>query len=180
MKSMPLIAVLGVVTLAFASPGHAERQRSADVSRLEIRIRQTLVERLGDDAKTIQVAVNGKKAYLTGTVNERVTQEFAKEIALSFDEIDSATNRIEARKAPRLDQGQAFVEGTDAELEFKLRRALGDVLGPLVKALQIEVVDGIASLRGTLPDLDRKMLALSTTKNFTGIRDTLDLIRTVR
>lgn len=180
MRSKPLLAVVWIVTLAALPPAFAAKERSPEVSRLEIRIRQTLVDRLGDDAKTIQVAINGKKAFLSGTVEQRVTQELAKEVVLSFDEIEGATNRIEARKTPRLDQGQAFVEGTDTELEIKVRRALNDALGPQAKALQIEVVDGVVSLRGTLPDVERKVLALATAKNFGGVRDVLDLIRTAR
>jgi osmotically-inducible protein OsmY len=180
MKSKSIAACCVLVALAAASPALCAKERSPEVSRLETRIRQTLVDRLGEDARTIQVAINGKKAFLSGTVEERVTQELAKEVVLSFDEITGATNRIEARKTPRLSEGQAFIEGQDVELEFKVRRAVSDALGPLAKALQIEVVDGVVSLRGTLPDIERKVLALATAKAVGNVRDILDLIRTVR
>jgi len=173
------IAALALVVAA-AGPAIASAGDSAEERRLELRIRQTLVDRLGDDARTIQVAINGKKAFLSGTVEERVTQELAKEVVLSFSEISGATNRIEARKAPRLDQGQAFVEGSDTELEIRVRRAVAAAVGAPAKALQIEVVDGVVSLRGTLPDVERKVLALATAKGHSGVRDVLDLIRTVR
>jgi len=173
------IAVLALAVVA-GWPAEASARDTAEERRLETRIRQTLVERLGDDARTIQVAINGKKAFLSGTVEERVTQELAKEVVLSFSEIAGATNRIEARKAVRLDQGQALVEGSEAELEFRVRRAVAAALGPHAKSLQIEVVDGVVSLRGTLPDVDRKVLALATAKGHTGVRDVLDLIRTAR
>jgi osmotically-inducible protein OsmY len=174
------LAFAAAVCLPAFVPALVSAQGTDDTRRLENRIRQTLIDRLGEDAKPIQVAINGKKAFLTGTVEERVTQELAKEVVLSFTEITGATNRIEARKALQLAEGQAFEEGQDAELEIRVRRAVSRAVGAPAKGLQIEVVDGVVSLRGTLPDVERKVLALSTAKSFDNVRDVLDLIRTVR
>lgn len=180
MRSSTARAVTVALAAMFCLPALAPAQRTDETRRLEIKIRQTLVSRLGDDAKTIQVAINGRKAFLSGTVEERVTQELAKEVVLTFAEVAGATNRIEARKAPHLAEGQAFLEGQDAELEIQVRRAVSKALGPQSKALQIEVVDRVVSVRGTLPDADRKNLALATVKNVGNVRDILDLVRTAR
>lgn len=180
MRSNRRRAVWCVLAVMAAWPAAAPAEDLAEKRRLENRIRQTLIDRLGEDARPIQVAINGKKAFLTGTVDERVTQGLAKEVVLSFHEVSGVTNRIEARKAKRLDEGQAFDEGTDAELAFRVRRAVAAALGPQSKSLQIEVVDSVVSLRGTLPDVDRKVLALATAKDVEKVRDVLDLIRTAR
>lgn len=160
--------------------GQSTPQTMIEARRLEQTIKNTLVERLGPDARTIEVALSGRRLFLSGTVEERVTQELAKEVVLTFPEVGSATNRIEARKALTLVEGQAFQEGQDAELELRLKRALAQVLGDAAKGLSVEVVDGVASLRGTVPDRDVKKQALDTTRTFTGVRDVLDLIRVVR
>ncbi|MCM2268514.1 MAG: BON domain-containing protein [Thermoanaerobaculia bacterium] len=173
-------AVLCALAVVMAWPAASPAEDLIEKRRLENRIRQTLIDRLGEDARPIQVAINGKKAFLSGTVDERVTQELAKEVVLTFSEVVGVTNRIEARKARRLDQGQAFEEGTDAELEIRVRRAISAALGAQSKSLQIEVVDRVVSLRGTLPDVERKVLALATAKDVETVRDILDLIRTVR
>lgn len=180
MRSNRSRAAVCLLAVMAAWPAAAPAEDLGETRRLENRIRQTLIDRLGEDAKPIQVAINGKKAFLTGVVDERVTQELAKEVVLSFSEVAGVTNRIEARKARRLDQGQAFEEGTDAELEVRVRRAVSAALGAQSKALQIEVVDGVVSLRGILPDVERKVLALATAKDVEKVRDILDLIRTAR
>lgn len=179
MRSNRKRALVCVLFVMAAWPA-AAAEDPTETRRLENRIRQTLIDRLGEDARPIQVAINGKKAFLTGTVDERVTQELAKEVVLSFSEVVGVTNRIEARKERRLDQGQAFEEGTDTELEIRVRRAVAAALGAQSKSLRIEVVDGVVSLRGILPDVERKVLALATAKGVENVRDILDLIRTAR
>lgn len=155
----------------------AMAQKSLDVRRLELRIQEKLVGMLGEDARPIQVAINGRKAFLSGTVQERVTRQMAKEIVLSFEEIKSATNRIEAVKTPTLVEGQAFLEGQDAELEFRVSRAISAALGPPGKEIEVEVVDGVVSLRGTVPDADTIEQAVDTAKSVAGVRQILRLLR---
>jgi osmotically-inducible protein OsmY len=160
-----------------ALPAGATAQKTIEVRRLELKIQETLVAQLGEDARTIQVALNGQKAFLSGTVEERVTQELAKEVVLSFDEVASATNRIEARKTPTILEGQAFLEGQDVEIEFRVNRAMTAALGKLAKAINVEVVDGVASLRGPVPDAAMHELAISTAKGIAGVERILDLLR---
>lgn len=169
-------AMLGL-TLLFAAPWPSLAQKTIETRRLELRIQETLIQRLGEDARTIQVSINKQKAFLSGTVNERVTQELAKEVVLSFDQIRSATNRIDARKTPTIIEGQAFLEGQDAELELRVNRAVAAALGPLAKAIEIEVVEGVASLRGKLPDEASAELARTTVREVSGIRQILDLLK---
>jgi len=156
--------------------GAAGAQTAYDAVRLEMRLQKALVERLGPDAKGVKVAVSGRKAFLTGTVDKRVTQELSKEVVLSFPEINSASNRIELHKIIGLAEGQAFLEGQDAELGIRVHRALKEALGDEVKALEIEVVDGVVSLRGPMRNSERRSLALTRTKETSGVRDVLDLI----
>jgi len=169
-------AALGLGALLVSSVA-ATAQKTIEVRRLEMRIQEELVKQLGPDARPIQVAINGRKAFLSGTVEERVTRELAKEIVLSFDEIKSATNRIDARKTPTIVEGQAFLEGQDAELEFRVHRAMSAALGPVAKAIEIEVVEGVVSLRGTLPDAATIEQAVDTARSVAGVRQILRLLR---
>lgn len=167
------------LAVLLAWPAAAAAQKTIEVRRFELKIQETLIERLGEDARTVQVAVNGRKAFLSGTVERRVTRQLAKEIVLSFDAIASVTNRIEARDTPTILEGQAFLEGQDAEVEFRVNRAVKAALGPLAKALVIEVVDGIASLRGPVPDRGTHELALKTAEGVAGVRQVLDLLKPI-
>ncbi|HEX9800462.1 MAG TPA: BON domain-containing protein [Thermoanaerobaculia bacterium] len=177
---MRLKTVRGIVlawVALLSMPAGATAQKTLEVRRLELKIQEALVARLGEDARPIQVALNGRKAFLSGTVDERVTQELAKEVVLSFDEVDSATNRIEARKTPTIAEGQAFLEGQDVEVEFRVNRAMSAALGKLAKAINVEVVDGVASLRGPVPDATTHELAVTTAKGVAGVRQILDLLK---
>jgi len=168
-----VIASLTVLAPAFASEQaqqEAARQREAEIE-------QYLVQRLGDDASTIRVVLVGTRAVLTGDVQERVTQELAKEVVLSLDDVRSAANRIHARYDPTILEGQALLEGKDAELEIRVKRALMRSAGEkTARQLEVESVDGVISLRGTVDDPTHRDLALKVAGETTGVRQVLDLV----
>lgn len=168
------------VTLAMglAAPGWAQDSRQEQVRARESAIESYLVERLGGDASTIRVILVGTRAVLTGTVQERVTQELAKEVVLSLDDVLSAANRIEAKYDPTLLEGQAMLEGKDLELEVRIKRALLREAGErTARALEVEVVDGVACLRGAVSDAAHRELALKTASETPGVKRVLDLVR---
>lgn len=171
--------VLAVVAaLGLTAAGWAQETRQQQVRGREVEIERYLVERLGGDASTIRVILVGTRAVLTGSVQERVTQELAKEVVLSLDDVLSAANRIEAKYDPTLFEGQALLEGKDVELEVRVKRALlRDAGERTARALEVEAVDGVVSLRGVVADTEHRELALRTAAATSGVLRVLDLVR---
>lgn len=149
-----------------------------DQRRRENEIETALVARLGEDAKSIRVQFAAGEVTLSGTVRSRVTQELSKEVVLAQAGIERVSNRIEAKNDPTLADGQAQLEGKDAELEIKVKRALvRDVGDALARALEIEAVEGVVSLRGVTPSADSRARALETAAKVPGVVRILDLTR---
>jgi len=170
-----LVWAFVVVTLpqaAFAldqKPPREPTEREKAVSAL-------LVAKLGEDAATIKVVIQRDKAALSGQVENRVTMELATEVALSFEGIRGTSNRIRARKAPTLPDGQLLREGLDAELERRVSKAIRRVDPEAGKALEVEAADGVVSVRGQL-SAARRARALATAQGVPGVTFVLDLVR---
>ena len=171
-----LIVALLAATAAGATPTSKPRALSPQ----EQAISALLVSKLGADARTIQVAVVRDKVHLSGNVVERVTQELAGEVAASFPGVRAVSNRVAARKAPRLPDGQLLREGQDAELERRVQKALKTADEESAKALEVEVADGVVCVRGEVADSERHALAVATARAVPGVAFVLDLVRVGR
>lgn len=164
------LLLLSSTSAAFASPD--------DLRRREVEIESALVSRLGSDAATIRVALLESHVVLVGTVRERVTQELSKEVVLSLDGVTRVSNRVVAINDPELTEGQALLEGKDAELEMKVKRALAREAGDAVaRALEVEACDGTVSLRGVASDRTSQGRALDAAARVPGVVRVLDLTR---
>ena len=149
----------------------------------ELEIRELLFEKGGQNALGIQVAVDRGKAILIGEVQTRAGQELAEEVALSVEGIKSVDNRLRLKNAPPGDgatkAGRTLEQETaDAYLESKVKRHLYAEIGKRSKDLEVEAVDGVVSLRGTLPDAARKQIALDAATKTKGVKKVVDLIKT--
>lgn len=168
-----LLLLLTATSAAVASPD--------DLRRREVEIESALVARLGDDARSIRVVAIERHVILVGTVATRVTEEMAKEVALSLAGVEKVSNRLVARNDPTLLDGQILLEGKDAELEIAVKRAvLRDAGESVARAIEIEAVDGVVSLRGAAPDATGREKALAAASNVPGVLRVLDLVRAAR
>ncbi len=168
--SVALLLSLSSAFAVFASPD--------DLRRREVEMEAALVAHLGTDAGSIRVALVDDEVVLAGRVQSRVTQELAKEVALSLDGVTRVSNRIEAALDPKLTEGLALLEGKDAELEIHVKRALVRDAGDAVaRALEVEAVEGVVSLRGTAPDATSQTRALEVAAKVPGVVRLLDLTR---
>ena len=169
-----------LVAVALAATGVVsgdERKPPRAPSEKEIALSTLLVEKLGPDAATIEVVVEGDKVLLSGDVEERVTRELAGEVARSFDGIRKASNRVRAANAPRIPEGYLLREGLDAELERRVEKALKRADLALSKLLSIEAADGVVAIRGDVSDASRRARALSVAREVPGVTLILDLVR---
>lgn len=175
-------AVLVLVLLAGAVAGaRAQSAGEQDATLLkEIEIRDALLEKVGNDAVGIRVTVDGKKAILTGNVPTRSAQELSEEVAKSIEGIKKVDNRLKvAQPGGAAEQAGRTVdqEMADAKLESKVKRHLYSEIGKRARQIEVEVTDGVVSLRGEVPDEGRKQLALDTAGKTEGVKQVIDLLR---
>ena len=176
------VAILALVLTASAAPAAAQaQQESAQEAAYtkELAIRELLLEKAGQSAIGIRVTVDGAKAILTGEVPGRPAQELAEEVVLSVDGIKSVENRLKIKPASGAPAPAHSLEQelADAKLEAKVKRLIHDEIGKWSKQIGVEAVEGVVSLRGTLPDAQRKQLALDTAGKTKGVRRVIDLIK---
>ena len=170
MKKMAVVLTLTCLAVAGVA-------MAATNAELETQISAKLVEAFGEDGKPISVAVADGKAVLIGNVAERSTQELAEEVALFFEEIRSVDNQVEAAKDKSFIEGQLLDEGEDAKLEVTVKAALQGEIGKHAQQIEVEAVDGVVAIRGTVPDEARLKFAQETAAKVHGVRKLIDLLR---
>jgi hyperosmotically inducible protein len=179
-----LLVALLTAGCAGTVPGTRSPAVDPDVTKASIQadVYVALLEKLGRDGLPIDVEVQGSRAVLTGQVGQRSTQELAEEVTLSVPGVRSVDNRVTvAEEASRTPVGQAVshteLEVQDAVLEARVGRALLAEIGRYAFDVEVESTDGAVSLRGTLPDPERKSLALRTAEKISGVKKVVDLLR---
>jgi len=166
-----LVAVaLGAVALASCAAG-------TDAALVELKVKAALLEKLGTDALGIKVAVVGDRVTLTGAVSKRSTEELAEEVARSVEGVKKVDNRLEVvEDAPS--SGNVENEANDSLLESKVKMALASEIGRHAWKIEVEATDGVVSLRGTVPDRQRREIAVKAARDTKGVRKVVDLLKT--
>lgn len=165
------ILVAAVLTVAAGAAFAATNEET------EKAIAAALVDKLGDDAKTIKVAFFDGKAVLSGKVTEDATQELAKEVALYVAGVTKVENEVEAAKERKFGTGKVAAETEDSSLESEVKNALHKEIGTHSSGVEIETCNGVVSIRGTVPDKARHELAVAAAKKVPGVKKVVDLIR---
>jgi osmotically-inducible protein OsmY len=146
-----------------------------DRSPTEEKLKAFLIEKLGDDARGITVTVVKTRATLTGEVKRRCTEELSEEVALAYPGITRVKNDIELERSETMEEAVGGEVG-DGALESMVKGLLLDELGRRGFSIEVEAVDGVVSLRGTVPDEARHKLALETAKKADGVKQVIDLV----
>jgi osmotically-inducible protein OsmY len=161
----------------------AVREQDVADARLETEVRLALLDKLGEDGLGVTVDATGGRVSLVGAVDERATQELAEEVAKSVPGVQSVDNRLFARQeSPEKTTagraaGTAEREVNDAVLEMRVGKNLLGEIGRYALDLEVEATDGVVSLRGTLPDRERKSLALKAARGTPGVQKVVDLVK---
>ena len=173
MKSRNPLLLLALATTLVAGPALA-----ADA--LDVVVQQKLVDKLGDDAKTIKVALVEKKVVLVGEVKGRDTQELATEVALSVPGVTNVDNQIKAKAEKAVAEGKIKDEVADEKIEAAVESALKKELGSHAKGIETECTAGTVSVRGTVPDDTRLTLARNAVKAVPGVKKFIDLLEVAK
>lgn len=185
---LPLAAVLLATLLTGACAGTVSKPRAAadravsDAS-VEADVHVALLEKLGRDGLPIDVSVTNGRVMLTGNVGQRSTQELAEEVVLSVPGVKGVDNRVTAPSgsAAQTAPGQAAdhvdLEVQDGILEARVGKNLLAEIGRYTFDLEVEASSGVVSLRGTLPDQERKAIALRAAEGTAGVKKVIDLLR---
>ena len=161
----------------------AIREQDVSNARLEKEVRLALLDKLGEDVLGVTVEARNGWVTLIGAVDERSTQELAEEVAESVPGVVKVDNRLFARQeAPESTTagraaGTTEREVNDAVLEMRVGKNLLGEIGRYALDLEVEATDGVVSLRGTLPDPERKSLALKAARGTAGVKQVIDLVQ---
>ncbi len=190
-KALLAVVLLGSLLSACASTVPTERARAEneasreqDVSdaRLVKEVRLALLEKLGQDVLGVTVDAKGGRVRLFGAVDKRSTQELAEEVVKSVPGVLRVDNNLSAREEPPESTavgkavGHTEREVDDAVLEMRVGKNLLGEIGRYALDLEVEASDGVVSLRGTLPDRERKSLALRAAEETSGVKKVVDLL----
>jgi hyperosmotically inducible protein len=188
LAALPLALLAGACASTVPTPrseagAEAIREQGVADARLEKDVRLALLDKLGEDGLGVTVKVVGGRVTLIGAVDQRSTQELAEEVAKSVPGVLSIDNRLIARQeSPESTTvgraaGTAEREVDDAVLEMRVGKNLLGEIGRYALDLEVEATDGVVSLRGTLPDAERKSLALKAAKGTSGVKQVIDLVQ---
>lgn len=177
-----LVSACASTTPGTARGGWAGASETVEDAALVADIHLALLEKLGFDALGIDVEARGGRTSLTGQVEKRATQELAEEVARSVPGVGNVDSRLSLKGGSESSTpvGQAVssteLEVQDATLEMRVGKNLLGELGRHALGLEVESTDGVVSLRGGLPDRQRKELALRTVRETSGVKKVIDLV----
>ena len=183
MVAVALAVFAGLAAVSTGQETTAATSQDAAAS-LEQQVATMLVNKLGQDAATIRVVVDNKgKVMLIGTAARRSTQELAKEVALFVPGVKKVQNKVEyVPAASGGNVAEQAVETTgeetsDSALETSVKYQLNREVGKRAWKIEVEAVEGVLSLRGTVPDQARYDIALKTAESVKGVKQVIDLLR---
>lgn len=143
---------------------------------LELRIRAGLLEHLRADALSIGIGLDGDTVTLTGHVSDASHKMLARETALSIEGVRQVNNEITVGQPDETNELGRLLdkldrEASDALLETRLKTRLVEELGQVAFDIQVEATEGTVSLRGRVPDKDRRRLAMKVVESVSGVEE---------
>jgi osmotically-inducible protein OsmY len=183
MKKNPvpiLAAALSLTWLLSASPASAAAEPEAVPAEVSEALHAThvkakLIDKLGADALRIKVSVSGETATLTGEVAKSPSQGLAEQVALSVEGIKKVDNKVTVKEAAGpMAASEASVN--NVALEMKVKAILLTEIGTNALKIEVEVVDGVVSLRGKLDNPETAKAAIEKTRSIKGVKKVVNLL----
>lgn len=179
-----IVAMVALAALALAGGAFAQEDAATKALITAENVKALLLEKGGVKAVPIVVTMDGTTAILTGDVATKAVQELASEVALAVDGVKKVDNRLKLvgeKSFGKMSSEEAAKENerelADARLESSGKIALYKAIGTSASKLEIEAADGVVSVRGTVPDVERKKVALDTIGKMKDVKKVVDLIK---
>lgn len=185
-----LIAVTALATLicvayVFASTNGKSEDVVAEVKKdvkdtsKTLEVKAVLTKHFGADAMNVDVAVDQGVVSLSGEVDERATLELSEEVVKSLDDVIVVHNFLS--HTSDVDSASSFlvhaeIELRDAALETKVKGDLTANIGDTALDINVEACDGVVSLRGKVPDDERRDIAVRVASENGDVRRVIDLL----
>lgn len=180
---IPVMLAVLAVGAAASSCSRTDNGGAPPAWVLEAKVRLALLEKLGTDSLKVKVDLAGTKVILSGEVSKRATEELAEEVALAVPGVKKVDNRLKVVDKPeatgKVERAvrDAAREVDDAVIESRVKLAIADEVGSKVTRIEVEATDGVVSLRGTVPDDERRDLAIRAAKGVSGVTKVVDLLK---
>jgi len=162
MKAMYSLAIMcaAAALLAFSTPVHASRMDS----RIEESARQSYVFKTYLQDDDIKIKSKDGAVTLTGIVSENFHKSLAQETVADLPGVKGVDNRLEIK-------GAAPTANSDAWLRDKVKVALLFHRSVSARTTEVDVKDGIVTLRGEAASLSQKELTSEYARDVEGIKD---------
>ena len=172
--------VSGLLCLGVASVATAEndsKPMSTEVSEAlkAVAVQFKLIGKLGTDALHITVHVSGDTAILSGEVAKKSNQKMAESVALSVDGIKKVDNQVTQENPPK-PVANAKANVKDAVLLTKVKTILLTDIGVNALKIDVDVTNGVVSLRGNTGDSAVNDEALKKTRSIKGVKKVINLL----
>lgn len=180
--------LLSALLLAGALPAPAvagtEETEESSSLLLELKVKMTLLEKLGVDALHVDVESEGSRILLTGTVKKRATAELAEEVTRTVAGVTRVKNGLKVGEYEENPDkvGTAATEAErevkDSLLEMKVTAALVDQMGSDGFRIGTDAASGVVSLEfptGLAPA--RRDQAIAIARKVAGVERVIELAR---
>ena len=162
MKVIHFVAITAaaLIFLAFSMPALASKMDS----RIESSARQSYVFKTYLQSDDIKIRSSDGAVTLTGIVSENFHKSLAQETVAGLPGVKSVDNRLQIK-------GAAPTSNSDAWLRDKVKVALMFHRSVSSAATEVDVKDGIVTLRGTVATHEQKELTTEYARNVDGVKD---------
>ena len=179
MKSFTVIAALAVASLLATTNTANAKAKTVDQNVSDamtaLSVRTQLVDKLGADALGIGVVFSGETATLSGHVAKPASQGLAGEVALSVKGVKKVDNQVTENNPPGFTAAsEASVK--NVSLELKVKSILLADIGTHALQIEVEVVDGVVSLRGKPGSAATASEAVRKTASIKGVHKVVNLL----
>jgi osmotically-inducible protein OsmY len=179
-----ILSLAGVALICLSSASRARADDAPkDAATMQVSealtalsVQSKLIDKLGADALGITVHVSGETATLTGVVAKKSSQKLAEAVALSVEGIKKVDNQVTEKNPPAaLANAEANVK--DAVLLTRVKTILLTDIGINALKIDVDVTNGIVSLRGELGDAAINEAAIKKTKSIKGVKKVVNLLK---
>lgn len=158
------VSTVATVLLAFSMPVYADNNSEKMDSSIENSAKQSYVFKTYLQSDEIKIKSNNGSVTLTGTVTENFHKSLAQETVAGLPGVKSVDNKLETKTVtPSIN--------SDAWIRDKIKVTLSFHRSVSALSTEVDVKNGIVTLRGNAASQAQKELTTEYTKDVDGVKD---------